>query len=451
LKSIPLNKVPAIAHDEPLLKVLDRFQEGRSHIAIVTRLSSKRAASVKEVVKPALTRRFLNRFRDSDSSSSDDEDLEKGKNDSPVNGSMKKVPTLASKPLEQTMPADALLPRANVEKLLQGFDPYTSPVGIITLEDVLEELIGEEIYDEFDLSGPQALPASTYLPPEAQAAVSAPTTSAAVPTMQSNAANAAASKSKPPSLKVPLPKMGVPSFGGFGILRSRSAPGTPRGSAPSLPATTGPAASTTLAEAVGEKLEHIKEVNTPSPTEMKDPHDRIDEKGSEGDGDEQKRFDSKGDPLERASTLDSPPVYGPGPIPSVNVEPVRSSSTPPSPVMNKATLSSTVPPSGTATPTPSSMRTAHAAPSLLTEAVLRGRQARLAASQVAVGTGIGGADGTATPNPAPGPRPTMKGRFKSRRLEGAPPSPPLIVPKDSKKSDGPATSPAEDDKDKDKD
>ena len=41
LRTIPLNKVPPIAYDEPLLKVLDRFQEGRSHIAIVTRVSSK--------------------------------------------------------------------------------------------------------------------------------------------------------------------------------------------------------------------------------------------------------------------------------------------------------------------------------------------------------------------------------------------------------------------------
>ena len=70
----------------------------------------RHAASVKEVVKPALTKRFLNRFRDSDSSS-DEEDLEKGKKT--ANSSARKLP---AKPLEQTMPADALLPKANVEK-----------------------------------------------------------------------------------------------------------------------------------------------------------------------------------------------------------------------------------------------------------------------------------------------------------------------------------------------
>lgn len=54
-----------------------------------------------------------------------------------------------------------------------------APLGIITLEDVLEELIGEEILDEFDLVGPNALPASSYVPEEAQRAVDAAAAAAA--------------------------------------------------------------------------------------------------------------------------------------------------------------------------------------------------------------------------------------------------------------------------------
>jgi metal transporter CNNM len=39
LRKIPLNKVPFVPNNEPLLGMLDRFQEGRSHMAIVSRVS----------------------------------------------------------------------------------------------------------------------------------------------------------------------------------------------------------------------------------------------------------------------------------------------------------------------------------------------------------------------------------------------------------------------------
>ena len=39
LRKIPLNKVPFVPNNEPLLGILDKFQEGRSHMAIVSRFS----------------------------------------------------------------------------------------------------------------------------------------------------------------------------------------------------------------------------------------------------------------------------------------------------------------------------------------------------------------------------------------------------------------------------
>ncbi|KAN0107502.1 hypothetical protein V8E52_010097, partial [Russula decolorans] len=36
VRSLPLHKVPFVAQNEPLLGILDKFQEGRSHMTIVT-------------------------------------------------------------------------------------------------------------------------------------------------------------------------------------------------------------------------------------------------------------------------------------------------------------------------------------------------------------------------------------------------------------------------------
>ncbi len=196
-----LNKVHFVPQNESLLGILDRFQEGRSHLAMVSRLSVERAHSVKKAVKKGLTQRLLGAVigdssssdSSSDDSSDDDddkktavgtdrdhddgarssakgedaeqdegkssgwakkrkrgrgrgrkrkakgeadgEDLEMGKIDAEAKRESK-----TKSPLEQNMPADAVLSRENADSYLQlqGMDPAIMPLGIITLEDVLE-------------------------------------------------------------------------------------------------------------------------------------------------------------------------------------------------------------------------------------------------------------------------------------------------------------------------
>ena len=206
-----LNKVPIVPQNEPLLGILDRFQEGRSHMAIVSRISKENAKSVKKEVKKGLTQRLLGAVRGDSSSSDDfsddsgdeddegmtavgseknkdkstidskdgvaddegeapedekeekrrryfrgrgrrskhskrrsqkdDEDLEQGDADEEKKRDQEKV-VVKHVALEQTMPADAVLSKESAEEYLasQAFslDPELMPLGIITLEDVLE-------------------------------------------------------------------------------------------------------------------------------------------------------------------------------------------------------------------------------------------------------------------------------------------------------------------------
>ena len=216
LRKLPLNKVPFVPSNESMLGILDKFQEGRSHMAIVSRISVEKAASVKKVAKRTLTQRLRQSVGISDSSdsseSSDEEESRprrkrstkdrressKGvswsddpEKESTIQGDAstelnnaeeesRQVPTpvknsLRSKRrhrrrkadleagtveetetggntqdkqkkrlsrqgngLEQNMPADALLTKKDAKDFLQGIDPAIMPLGIITLEDVLE-------------------------------------------------------------------------------------------------------------------------------------------------------------------------------------------------------------------------------------------------------------------------------------------------------------------------
>ncbi|KAI0067517.1 DUF21-domain-containing protein [Artomyces pyxidatus] len=311
VRSIPLNKVPSVAQNAPLLGILDTFQEGRSHMAIVSRFSVESAASVKKAVKKGLTQRLKDRVGISDSSDSSDEeepprktkaqrknsdgastsgaslsptasattgdrdatlredkgsgddghsskhfsfrkkgkgrkkrrvtDVEMGAIEPAEVGEPSQQPKKASlvqlafaPGLEQSMPADAVLGKEGANEFLLAFDPHVAPLGIITLEDVLEELIGEEIYDEFDTEGARHGEVSSYVPPQYSAVIkpalkrkgSAPQlTHPADPPTPIVVAKAPSASGTPV-----LRPIAIPALKGLSFLtgRSRSAPPIPR-------------------------------------------------------------------------------------------------------------------------------------------------------------------------------------------------------------------------------
>ncbi|KAG6837589.1 hypothetical protein H0H93_007003 [Arthromyces matolae] len=78
LRNIPLNKVPFVPNNEPLLGILDKFQEGRSHMAIVSRFSVEKASamSVKQAAKRSLTQRLRQRVMGDSDSSDEEKDID---------------------------------------------------------------------------------------------------------------------------------------------------------------------------------------------------------------------------------------------------------------------------------------------------------------------------------------------------------------------------------------
>ncbi|KAI5981520.1 hypothetical protein EDC04DRAFT_2916498 [Pisolithus marmoratus] len=238
LRKLPLNKVPFVPNNESLLGILDKFQEGRSPHGHRFSFECGKGCVRQEVAKRSLTQRLRERVGIGDSSDSSDEE-----NDSKEKDGTQEIEAIswaddsaADKDEDNTGEKPKrgwrklclltlVLTKKDAEDFLQVIDPAINPLGIITLEDVLEELIGEEIYDEFDPKGAGGM-VSSYVPTELSLtktdgrSESTPDLPAAV---ADNSSSPRTSKST-----AGTPVLRPLTIKGLGFFRSKSAPPSPR-------------------------------------------------------------------------------------------------------------------------------------------------------------------------------------------------------------------------------
>ena len=149
-----INALPTVPWDEPLLNVLNVFQEGRSHMAIVSPHSSYAAkATVPPKTKIPATLNASSELEKGTAAESTKEPKMRSLRSSHLQRLLHRLRGGKASDFDNPdhpISASSTLPPAKVVE--QNLAP-DAPLGIITLEDVLEELIGEEILDEYDSDG----------------------------------------------------------------------------------------------------------------------------------------------------------------------------------------------------------------------------------------------------------------------------------------------------------